>query len=33
MLAHSSPPTRPLGGCRARRIAAALLVGHLADHQ
>jgi hypothetical protein len=32
-LARSSPPTWPLGRGRARRVAAALLVGHRADHQ
>jgi hypothetical protein len=32
-LGHSSPPTGPLRGNRAGRVAAALLLGHLPDHQ
>jgi hypothetical protein len=32
-LAHGSPPTRPLGIGRTRRVLAAFLVGHLPDYQ
>jgi hypothetical protein len=32
-LGHSSPPTGPLRRIRAGRVAAALFVGHLADHK